>query len=302
MDMATLVATGVRWINTPSHFSWQWIEPEEGIFNFTATDALVSATQSSGLEIMATVWPYSDWDQASCHGSSCEYPSALFLPQDDKPQYMFIPKSRCTPCNMADYKRFLSKVVERYDGDGLDDMPGLTTPLKSYEILDEPENGLDNLPLTFYEGTPQEYVSILRASYEAIKSVCSDCRVVLGGAAGIQEDSLEYFRQVFEAGGDSYIDVANVHYINSGNLADLNVGAFRDLMIQTGVSADKPIWAGSVQFGPIDGERQNSDSEIIASVRGALQAGASKVFVIPTGSSNPSLWSSLQPLCEEVVA
>ena len=34
------------------------------------------------------------------------------------------------PCSMDDYKNFLIKLVDRYDGDGSNDMPGLTKPIK----------------------------------------------------------------------------------------------------------------------------------------------------------------------------
>ena len=43
------------------------------------------------------------------------------------------------PCSMDDYKTFLLKLVDRYDGDGSNDMPGLTKPIKYWDVMNEPE-------------------------------------------------------------------------------------------------------------------------------------------------------------------
>ena len=40
---------------------------------------------------------------------------------------------------MDDYKTFLLKLVDRYDGDGSNDMPGLTKPIIYWDIMNEPE-------------------------------------------------------------------------------------------------------------------------------------------------------------------
>ncbi|HID44067.1 MAG TPA: hypothetical protein EYP30_09930, partial [Archaeoglobaceae archaeon] len=77
-----------------------------------------------------------------------------------------IAKSQCNPCNMTDYKNFIRRLVERYDGDGIDDMPSLEIPIKYWEILNEPE--MNEPHLTFYKGTPDRYVEILKASREEI--------------------------------------------------------------------------------------------------------------------------------------
>jgi len=57
------------------------------------------------------------------------------------------------PCNVSDYSRFVGAVIERYDGDGIDDMPGLRYPILHWEVFNEP--AMKNLP-PFYDFTPQD--------------------------------------------------------------------------------------------------------------------------------------------------
>ena len=75
-------------------------------------------------------------------------------------------------------------------------MPNLKIPIKYWEILNEPE--MNELGLTFYKGTGQEYVEILKNSNESIKATCADCKIVQGGAAGIRPEMLSYWEKIFD--------------------------------------------------------------------------------------------------------
>lgn len=254
-------------------FVWQDIEKVKGNFDFTQTDFWVKKAQEDNVTILGTIWPYAKWDQENCHSSECEVSST---DQFSEP----LPISRCEPCNMEDYKTFVSKLVERYDGDGVNDMPGLKIPIKYWEILNEPE--LKESSLTFYKGTPENYVEILKNSNSAIKSECSDCFIVQGGAAGIMSYMLDYWKNIFDLGGANYFDIANIHYIGSGDLNTLNVKNFKAIMDEKGVS--KPIWVTEAEY--------NSETGVLDSVTGALDAGASKIFFtrfIPGDMGRPSI-------------
>ncbi|MGC9049233.1 MAG: hypothetical protein ACP5IX_03405, partial [Patescibacteria group bacterium] len=43
------------------------------------------------------------------------------------------------PWSAKEFANFLKAMVERYDKDGIDDMPGLIYPIKHYEVLNEIE-------------------------------------------------------------------------------------------------------------------------------------------------------------------
>ncbi len=255
----------------PHHgpFAWEWIEKSKGNFDFEETDMWVKEIQRNDIAILATIWPFAGWDQESCHGTECEVgPEDQFYPEIEKGKEAGIPVSRCSPCNLDDYKNFLTKLVDRYDGDGIDDMPGLTIPIKYWEILNEPS--MDDDELTFYKGTQEEYVGILKASNEAIKATCPDCKIVQGGASGIGSDTLAYWGKIFDLGGSDYFDIANIHFINFGDPETLNVKDFKELMDGKGIS--KPIWVTEAQY--------KSENEVEPSVDGALNAGASKIFFV----------------------
>jgi len=266
MEMANEI--GGSWARPhPGPFAWGWIEKEKGEFDFERTDEYAKEAQNNDIAILATIWPFADWDQSKCHADECYVSEEdIFYPRTKMGLDEGIPKSRCAPCNMEDYKNFISKVVERYDGDGINDMPGLKIPVKYWEILNEPE--MSDKTLTFYKGTQEEYVEILKASSEAIKTACPDCRIVHGGAAGIQDYMLNYWEEIFKLDGQQYIDIANIHYIRSSDLSTLNVDGFKKMLDKYNI--DKPIWVTEAEYA--------SESEIESSFNGALEAGADKVF------------------------
>jgi len=265
-EMTMISEIGGAWARPhPGPFAWGFIETEKGKFDFSMADDYVKAGQENNVAILGTIWPFADWDQKTCHSSECEVSTAyIFYPEVKMGFKNGIPKSRCAPCNYEDYQKFIGKLVERYDGDGVDDMPGLIIPVKYWEVLNEPEMKSDEM--TFYRGTQDEYVQIFTKTKESIKNECSDCLVLHGGAAGVQSFMLDYWGEIFDA--KINFDIANIHYIKGSDLSTLNVKDFKNLLIQKSIS--KPIWVTEAEY--------QSNSEISSSVDDALNAGASKIF------------------------
>jgi hypothetical protein len=295
-EAALIAEIGGAWARPhPGPFAWGWIEKQKGTLDFSTADQWVAAAQQDNVTILATVWPFADWDQAACHAAECEVTQEdQFYPTTKMGFTEGIPKSRCAPCSMEDYKAFVAKLVERYDGDGIDDMPGLEIPIKYWEILNEPDLVADSL--TFYKGTQQQYVDILKASREAILAACSDCKVVQGGAAGVRSDMLAYWATLLDLGAGDYFDIANIHYIKGDDLSTLNVQDFKALL--QGKAVSKPVWVTEAQY--------NSESEVAASVDGAFAAGASKVFFtqfkvgsfgLPPGGQYSEVYDSIPLKC-----
>lgn len=271
-------------------FVWGWIEKEKENFNFDDVDNWAEEAQNNNVATLATIWPYADWDQKTCHDVKCEVSiEDQFYPRGKGDG---IPKSRCAPCSMEDYKTFLTKLVERYDGDGIEDMQGLKLPIKYWEILNEPE--LEESFLTFYKGTQEEYVQILKASNEAIKSTCLDCKVVQGGAAGADPHSLDYWKKIFDLGGSKYFDIANIHYVNYGDLSTLNVKDFKRIMQEKNVN--KPLWVTEAEYESEEGVEQ--------SFTGALNAGASKIFFtrFVVGQKGPPVPRQYSKIYDKIVS
>ncbi|QWR76084.1 hypothetical protein [Candidatus Magnetomonas plexicatena] len=124
---------GFKWDRPhPGPFNRNIIERKKGVYDFTIPDAYVSEAQKRGISIVATIWPFVDWDQEYWEGMQNWEASTGWLAD--------LPTSRYNPHDIEAYSAFVKALVERYNGDGLNDMPGLLYPIMYWEILNEPES------------------------------------------------------------------------------------------------------------------------------------------------------------------
>ncbi|MBM3156240.1 MAG: hypothetical protein FJ004_03030 [Chloroflexi bacterium] len=212
-------------------FKWGNIETNPGNFDFYLTDMCVRLDQAQGFHIVANLQPFAYWDQEKCHQD-------LPLPPGQGPH-----DTKGKPCDMGIYENFIMKLVERYDGDGIDDMPGLIIPIKHWEVMNEPE--LNDGVIVYFQGTPAEYLETLQVTYEAVKSADPEALVVQGGMAGMTNVDVAFWQDVFELGGADYFDIANMHCIGQGE--HLNIPVFKAFLAQNGIE-DKPIWVTEAQY------------------------------------------------------
>ena len=88
-----------------------------------------------GIPLVGTVLPYADWSQ-TCNPTDAG--CTIFTGGD----YFFLNNNKTGPICSADtayFYQFVYNLVERYDGDGVNDMPGLTLPITVWEFGNEPE-------------------------------------------------------------------------------------------------------------------------------------------------------------------
>ena len=118
-----------QWVSPhPGPFIWTQIEKEKGKFTWEKADKYVVYAQEHNQTILATIWPHANWEQKTCKRKKAKSPFGKRFT-----------KYLSKPCSMDDYKNFLVKLVDRYDGDGSNDMPGLTKPIKYWDVMNEPE-------------------------------------------------------------------------------------------------------------------------------------------------------------------
>ena len=112
-----------------------------------------------------------------------------------------------------------------YDGDGIDDMPGLKYPIKYWEASNEPsmQSGFH----TFFEGSSEDYLEVLKVTYEAVREADPEAKVLHAGMAGMEPSMISFWQPIFKE-GSSYFDIANIHSI--GASSELNVPAFTRLL------------------------------------------------------------------------
>ena len=215
-----------QWVRPhPGPFIWNHIEKEKGNFFWEETDKYVVYAQENNQTILATIWPHANWEQKSCKRKKARSPFRKSFT-----------KYLSKPCSMDDYKTFLLKLVDRYDGDGINDMPGLNKPIKYWDIMNEPEFRM------FFRGSKEDFVETFNFSSKVIKGKQPDAVIVMAGAAGMFPESKKYWKSVLPKIKDHF-DIANIHHISTPDGQcdkQLWVDEFSDLL--NSVNVDKPIW------------------------------------------------------------
>jgi len=159
-------------------------------------------------------------------------------------QHGYMEPSSYRPIDEAKYVAFVQATVDRYNGDGdANDMPGLTNPIKYWQVDNEPKAELSG------------FADLQRITYQAIKAACPDCTVLIGGSAGFPENYVQEFYEVYgpilsELAGQ-YVDAFDFHWYGTADgeyrLRDTATGEdvynhVRAALTASGFSPDLPIW------------------------------------------------------------
>ncbi len=269
---------GVYWIRQ-CDLLWNNLEPTKGQYDWKMMDEMIESFNRLDIYPLVQVRPFANWDQEVCH------PDSLY-DADYGPKGGQLKVGK--PCDMTAYAEFLKKAVERYDGDGQDDMPGLTIPIKYWEIINEPimqgeSTGGMGEELKFFVGTADEYLDILKTSFQTIKEVDSEAKVLHAGMAGMQKEVQEFWAPILDQDGGDYFDIANNHTISTDNRReDLYMVKFKKYLKKYGLE-DKPIWITEVQYGSLTEKPTNLKEFEVLMVKSsvfALALGADKLFYI----------------------
>jgi len=278
---------------------WNNIENIQGTFDWDMLDSTIKEFATAEVYPLIIVKPFANWDQEACH------PDKIY--DVEIPKEMGGKLKVGVPCDMTAYSEFLKKAVERYDGDGIDDMPGLVNPIKYWEIMNEPvmQGGLEGgmgEDLKFFVGTSDEYLEILKTSYQAIKEIDSDAYVVQGGMAGMQKEVQDFWAPIMDKDGGDYFDIANNHTISTeSDREDLYMVKLNKWLKSYDVD-DKDVWITEVQYGSLIDKPSNLeelDNLMVRSTVFSLALGADKLFYIQNWLNWDSGWDSPKPGEEE---
>lgn len=207
-----------------------------------------------------------------------------FLPRDEKA-----------------YRTFVHALVERYDGDGVADMPGLRVPIKHWQVDNEPPRGL------------KDYAAFLCITYKAIKEADPSAKVLIGGVPGfppvsqyLADFDRHYLPTLDDLGklGETCFDIFDFHWYGNatGDYLGMKEASahIRDAlekrkllpadgfwMTEMGTYSGDPApvrMISSVDF-PFQTERQQA-ADIVKRNVFALSSGIKKIFMafgIPEG-------------------
>jgi len=249
-----LIASDLPWFRDVQNFPWGMIEVSRGTFKHDAMDAVITAAQSAGGHYVGTVMPYAGWELIAAGYSPTTDEQCQRLLNEDF-FYLTFDRRMDRYKDLAEYSTFLADIVERYDGDGVNDMPGLTTPVLYWQIHNEPEGDHCGLFRTDVAG----FVTLMKTSYELIHQSCSNCKVLNGGAASPlwrESDTLPgttFWRDYAALGGAQYIDVIAIHYNDgkSQGFGSIDNFEFQIKRARELLGSTKPVWVTEygVQLG-----------------------------------------------------
>ena len=222
-----------QWVRPhPGPFVWNKIEKKQGNFSWQEADEYVVYAQEHNQIIIATIWPYANWEQKSCKRKKGRSPFGKRFA-----------KYLSKPCSMERYKTFLLALIDRYDGDGNNDMPELTKPIIYWEIMNEPEFKM------FFRGNEDDFIEIFNFSSKLIKEKQKDSIIVMAGAAGMFPKNKKFWKSVLPKIKDNF-DIANIHHISTPDGKcdkEFWVDEFSSLL--KSLKIKKPIWLTEAMTG-----------------------------------------------------
>jgi len=273
---------GAYWVRE-CDLNWSEVEPQRDQMDFSVMDEKVKMILDKREAYpIVIIQPFVNWDQQTCHSGE-----QFMAPEHSKSGGDLMMGK---PCSMEEYRDFLIASVERYDGDGIDDMPGLSEPIKYWEIINEPimqggGTGGAGEELKFFVGSNDDYLDTLKNSYQAIKAADNSAMILNGGMAGMQQEVKDFWGPILAKGAGEYFDIANNHTISTpDDRDDLYMIEFNRFMKKYGLG-DKPVWITEVQFGslmdePSSEEKVEIEQQMVKSTVLSFSLGADKLVYI----------------------
>jgi hypothetical protein len=217
----------ISWISLQPHVLWLAIEKTQGEYDWRSVDSEVEWLQKLGLDVTMVISPVVnvfgddkkqvmlDLERVIKTGKYKDSISAfLYLMRDERisEKYNMLPTKDDETLDR--FTKFVAAAVDRYDGDGENDMPGLKFKIRNWHLVEEWPSEL----------SADEYIKLLKATYPVIKAEDPDAKVILPGLAG-------NFSQYF-----AFID---------GYITDPDAGVMRKKGTEKGVRVSRELIAKS---------------------------------------------------------
>ncbi len=223
-------------------------------------DRWVQAVQGAGLEgvLMVSPWP----------GNQTFNHTDVYVPPD-----------------MSAYEAYVAAMVERYDHDGVEDMPGLSAPIRYWEVDNEPDLKLNTAPKggekPFKPGTfctPAEYAQVLIASSRAIHRAYPDAKVLNGGPFRPHaETGRDYVQKLFQIPGvRDAVDIVSLHTYPNDDAGETLV---RGIEAVRAAAPGKPLWVTETSVSiDADTDAEAQGRQVVVLAARAAEAGVERLF------------------------
>ena len=252
---------GLRWFRNYGSdgivYSWRFVEPAPGVYDWRAWDSLVLAAQQHDVNLLASIGNgVPQWANGSANWRA-------------KPTDLYT-----NPMAATAFYQYVQHIVERYDGDGVDDMPGLTRPIKFWELWNEPDlRGANGGPASQFDGTVKDYVRLSQVGYSAVKAADPGAQVVGPSTSqAIGNTSLEplflwSWADWMAAGGLSAVDIVSFHLYPDANRWDASGGIDHILDGLDANRGGKPVWETEIGWaGGVSSGFEDKDNNFVRSV------------------------------------
>ncbi len=212
------------------HVTWNDIEQQQGQYNFSGLDRVVSNAEATGAaDIQYVLGMTPRW-------ASINQPRPPTLPgAGSNPQALH-------PDDDATYLAYVAKVVHRYLG-----------RIKSYQVWNEA-----NLP-DFYRGSPIALANLTKKTYNLIKSIDPSIKVAGGGSVprpgrfNVGTFSYQYLNRLRELGWPVDANVVSIYPENGDpNLRITYMAIATDAYRALG-AGNIPVWESEMNYGAIPG-------------------------------------------------
>jgi hypothetical protein len=216
---------GARW--TRAEFRWDRLEGTRGQQSWAEFDRLVNTTMDAGISVQGILIGTPDW---------AKDPRGNFLPQG-------INLPHDNPQNL--WTRYVREVVTRYKG-----------KVRYWEVWNEPDYAE-----VFWAGTTADYYQMLKVSYQTIKAIDPDAKVLMAGLAYYYKpDFLEELIRIMMADPTGrthnyYFDILAWHTYSGSHGIRERVADTRRLLGPT--VGMRPIWLNETNVPPWDESRVN---------------------------------------------
>ncbi len=264
MDLYAAVGGRVGRINIALTRSSSMPDIEQ--YGYEALDALVAAYQRHGVNVALTV----AYQRVLVGGRGADLTQPWLWTND---------------AERARYEAYLRGILERYDGDGVDDAPGLLYPVTVWQIHNELEAqwgaAMEQGVSTW--ATPEDYAQLLQFTAPIIRAEIPNAVIVAShypwpghDAADFNGDGRpeRYMERVAELGGYQGIDVVEIHDF-TGDLKHLVEG-----LTYAHETSGLPVWAGQVLAlnqptnAQPDASPETQAQKVVKLLVGALASGA----------------------------
>ncbi|MHB8894252.1 MAG: beta-galactosidase [Candidatus Geothermincolia bacterium] len=210
---------GVRWVRWSTH--WATIEPNPGAYDWSGLDAIVAGAAKHNMKLLVTLRAISLWGSVRVPVNTGRSGYHAASP----------------PKDMGRYSAWVTAVTARYAG-----------KVGAWQIENEPN------AKAFWDGTTDEYVSLLTSGYAAAHRGDPNAVVLAAGLAcgfssmapaDVKRESLgEWFNAILDSKSYDALDLHDYYPPSAGNQWGLTFGQYigwaREWMKAKGVTS--PLW------------------------------------------------------------